>query len=195
MKNKTFLLTIAVLALLGLGILASQAQAAGALEAALQSPALDEQVQASLKEKAEMAARMAADQAAGSKKAAPKQPGVLPDFSAELSKAAETPPTGIFEGGEAIIHGYEAAISNHWQGLPDGLLVQVFAGALADDPQQGVLYVAAWTQENNAPQISCYLTPSRDGAARILSAENDLLTVQAAGGSTWTFDWRTGVFK
>lgn len=187
MKTKIIPL-ITIFGLLIVGLLIGTPPAAQALP----GPPLDAQLRASLAEKAVMAQRMASDKAAGARQPAPKQPGTPPDFGPQTTNN-QTPPTGIFEGGEAIIHGFQATILNHWQGTPDGTLTQVFAGALADDPDQGVIFVAIWA--GNVPQITQYLTPSHDGAARITAEQAGSLQVQTSGGSQWSFDWHSGEFK
>jgi hypothetical protein len=113
-------------------------------------------------------------------------PGALP------SAAPEQRPTGIFEDVIGPFSPQEMIVTNAWQDRVNGQWVQVYAGASADDPTQGL--VAVLVQPLSASTGSLHATPSRAGAVRITSAHGSLLTLTAEDGSIFVFDASTRQF-
>jgi len=113
---------------------------------------------------------------------APKDPTLAP-----TPLTVETPvfPTGIFEGGEGMFRSTDVTIYNRWQGYLNGQPAQVFAGAIFDNPEQGVIItLLAW------PDGTIY--GDRDiveasGPLQIVSEENLRLVISSGSGTTYFY--------
>ncbi len=98
-------------------------------------------------------------------------------------------PTGIFEGDMgANPHPDEGTIINMWQGVINQEYMQVFAGALRKNPEQGVLFVRTNAFGGGSFSWEQFDAPSPSGALRILSEQNGRLKLVAENGSTFYFD-------
>jgi len=120
---------------------------------------------------------------------APPNPNGQPP--AELA----TPPepewrTGIIEDHAAPFPGSMFRLENQWQQVAGARHLNVYAGALGEDPQQGVLIVQTTPVADLAnPSAPVFVqTPTRAGALRIVSENGTVLTVRAEDGSTYLFD-------
>jgi len=91
-------------------------------------------------------------------------------------------PTGIFPGGEGAFPSFEFTIQNRWQAIMNGEPIQVFAGSLFDDSQQGLIIVLG------ASSGGRYNTPIKAGAVRITTESGLRLTLLADDGTTFYFD-------
>lgn len=114
---------------------------------------------------------------------APKDPTLAP-----MPPTVQTPvfPTGIFEGGEGVFRSTDVTIYNRWQGYLNGQPAQVFAGAVFDDPEQGVIIaLLAW------PDGTVYgdrdIVPA-SGPLQIVSEENLRLVISSGSGTTYFYD-------
>ena len=111
---------------------------------------------------------------------------------AVLSAAGPTPapdqarPRGIIEEVQGPFSSQEITVENAWQEQVNGQWVQVYAGALASDPAQGVVIVLAQTSAGITG--SRHPTPVKAGAVRLVRADGLRLTLVAASGATSYFD-------
>jgi hypothetical protein len=167
-----------------------QAQIA-TLQAALDSGHRDAQARSSLEEKLQMAQRIATQQALALQ--------VTPAVEAQ-GEASPTPfptpqfETVFFEGSEGLVRPSLAAVQNGWQGMVEGVPMQVFAGASADDPAQGVIIVIIFSDAPSGRAMSVYPAPTAHGWLRILSEANGMFQLSAKDGSAVQFDVRSAQF-
>jgi hypothetical protein len=94
-------------------------------------------------------------------------------------------PTGTIESGYAIATGKTLGINavNGWFGFWDGNEVSLYAGATSDDPDQGVIVILMrYAPEGNLP------TPTKHGAVRVVSEQNNRLTLVSTDGTIYYFD-------
>lgn len=99
-------------------------------------------------------------------------------------------PSGIFEGRQPPFPSSYVRISNHWQSLLDGVYVQVYAGALTSDPDQGLVITVRTSRQGAPLGNQTVFAPRRGGALRIDSAVGSELRLISAAGDTYTFDAR-----
>ena len=144
---------------------------------------LDEQMRQSLEEKLAMAERRATQMAPG-------QPPRNPDQTPVLIPVVTDPPfpTGIFEGGAGAFRPSQARIQNRWQGIVNGDYAVVFAGALANDPEQGIVYIQWMSFDRRSTTWGYYPTPEKSGSVRIVQAEGARLILTSDDGKTFYFD-------
>lgn len=86
-------------------------------------------------------------------------------------------------------------VANRWveaSANPDASIA-VFAGALKQDPSQGVLYV--WPGPASSSPGGFYVTPSKSGSIHITNADGHRLTVLAEDGTTFIFDTNSRTFQ
>jgi hypothetical protein len=109
-------------------------------------------------------------------------------YSSVLGLAA-APPTGIVDDVQGALPTSTARLLNAWQGRAGGGFVTVYAGAAAGDANQGVVVVVT-LEDARHPTLGQQLvkTPSKSGALRVAAANGSLLTLQAEGGASFTFD-------
>ncbi len=109
--------------------------------------------------------------------------------------AAPEFPVGIFNGDEGLFHPWEAAIINRWQGWDGDTRVQVFAGSFGEESQQGVIYIQRYGARGEVQAMQTVLSPRTNGALKILTVNGNQVSLQAADGSRWSFNWQTGIFE
>lgn len=150
--------------------------------------------------------RIAQDQAIGRANPAPKQPDATPP---QMIVPALDPPQ--FPGVQTSLAGAGVIIEsqmappgaknsiwvNLWQEQGATRSIGVSAGAVADDPQQGLV---DWVQSGPAPSFANATgaelrTPTRSGAVRVIAASGEVLTLRAADGTLFTFDAQAGAFR
>jgi hypothetical protein len=117
-----------------------------------------------------------------------KDPSHKPPLPPSL---AEKPPQGIVENGQAPLPP-RYAIQNQWQARQDdGDWLQVWAGSLRDDPEQGLLVVQQikhhFTQRETPRVIEA---PYGAGSLKIVSAKGMTLHLVDASGGRFRFDAR-----
>ena len=96
--------------------------------------------------------------------------------------------SGIIDSGLAPFPSSLYTIVNQWQDIVAGKHVNVYAGADANDPQQGLLVVQTTPldeSESSPPDV--YRAADRVGSLEIVRAEGAVLTLQAGNGSTYRF--------
>jgi hypothetical protein len=166
-----------------------------ALEESLKDNSLSREAREGIVEKLSMAKRMATQQAAGAalernKKKAPP----LPTAPAVQLINPLTMPDQIFEGSQGMISPSTAQISNCWQGVRNGKSWEIYAGALAENAEQGVLIVVADDPEKPNRTMKFVNAPGKSGLLRILSADETVMTLQAANGNKLRFSLKTMKF-
>jgi hypothetical protein len=94
-------------------------------------------------------------------------------------------PTGTIENGREIATGQLLGINavNGWFGFWEGNTVNVYAGALPDDPDQGVIVILM----RNAPEGNLP-TPTKHGAVRVVSEQDNRLKLVSTDGTIYYFD-------
>ncbi len=93
-----------------------------------------------------------------------------------------------------------------WQGWLDQthtVVLIAYFGALRRDPSQGVVLIQHTivhpvdnTSDTNPRPTTTFVvvsTPTRSGAARVVAARGEILTIATAGGDVYTVDATTGV--
>ncbi len=116
-----------------------------------------------------------------------------------LSQASPVPdaivrrPAGagiIVENGQAPLAGQFYHGENSWYETKGGQKIVVYAGSTRDEPPRGVLVVHVDTVDGKIVSDAggSYLAPYGAGALRIVSAEGEVLTLQAADGAKLLFD-------
>jgi cytoskeletal protein RodZ len=97
-------------------------------------------------------------------------------------------PTGTREGERIQPSGEKMGLDaqNAWVGILDGYPVSVFAGALSGVPEQGAIYI--FVELPNTGVNEQILTPTQHGGVRVVSEQNNRLTLVSTDGTTYYFD-------
>jgi hypothetical protein len=102
-----------------------------------------------------------------------------------------TIPTGIIEHPTPPFPSSVATINNSWQEIADGRLVQFYAGAFGDDPEQGVVILNKLVIPGSdaAPEpVQWFPTPTKVGAVRIVGVDGTKLSLLSVTDQQLTFD-------
>jgi len=92
--------------------------------------------------------------------------------------------TGIIENPSVPFSSMDFKITNAWQELVNGNYILIFAGSLANDPNQGVLLL-----ESDIPGDSGgYLTPRKNGTIRIVMVKGLRLVLETPTNDLFYFD-------
>jgi hypothetical protein len=75
---------------------------------------------------------------------------------------------------------------NAWNGLVDGIKVRIYAGALLWDLDQGALYLFVENPESWVSEL--ILTPTKHGGIKVVSEQNNRLTMVSTDGTTYYLD-------
>ncbi len=156
---------------------------------ALEQNDLDPQMRSNLQGKLENAQRVLADAAEGRLNPAPKSAELAPQAPAVKDSDF---PSGIFDGAAGVIHSWEAVITNHWQGQIGTEYVLASAGAMPDDPFQGVVVVMRVSGDRSGFSRQFYLTPQKVGAVRVVEQIGGELVLESASGQQLQFSPATG---
>jgi hypothetical protein len=103
---------------------------------------------------------------------------------------AETPPlNGILDTSQAPFAPGRYLIENRWQELRGATLHQLYAGADASDPSQGVVVeqLILWPDDRDLT-VAEFRTPVKAGALKVTSVEGHLATLTSANGTQFVFD-------
>ena len=160
------------------------------LQSALDSGQGDALVRASLQEKLQMAVRIATQQAQAllvTPEVGPQE-GVTPYPTPVFE-------TLLFEGSEGLVQPSTASVQNGWQGTVDGTRLQLFAGAAADDPRQGVLILVTFDTAAGGRSMAVFTAPQKQGWLRIVSVQDGLFELISEDGLTSYYDLRSGEFS
>jgi len=151
--------------------------------------------------------RIAHERAVGQADPAPKDPAAGPLFStnpqpsaAALFPGVKTTAAGgglIVETGNGPPGAKDSVWLNLWQEDGATRSVAVYAGGVADDPDQGlVVFIVSGPPPAFANTVEQDLpTPTRAGAVRVEAATGEVLTLLATDGTRFTFDAGTGTFR
>jgi hypothetical protein len=84
--------------------------------------------------------------------------------------------------------GYKLQVDtqNVWIGYVDGNEVDVIAGASLSDPEQGIVRIIVSVFRGGISEL--ITTPTRHGAVRVVSEQNNRLTLVSTDGTTYYFD-------
>jgi hypothetical protein len=95
------------------------------------------------------------------------------------------PPTGTSEDPRDIATGHLLGLNvlNGWNGILDGKAVGVYSGASSFDPEQGLIAIVI----NSAP-FGNFPTPTKHGGVRVVSEQDNRLTLVSTDGTTYYFD-------
>lgn len=134
---------------------------------------------------------------AGAAPPAPKNPSAIPPASAptpppdagQILLASKTPlqvpiAAGLFND------------TSGWSSLRGNTLLEVFAGADAQDPTMGEIYVVASDQGNGlqVDPTGLYKDPAVAGPLTLTAVSGDTVSFQGQGGAHGTFDLGTKAF-
>jgi len=160
------------------------------LQQQLSNPDLDEQTRASLQEKLDMALRIA------TQTAATPQPGAQLDAFSAVGGESEPLPfnSGIFPGDEGLFKPSQALIENYWQEKIGEEYIQVFAGAVGEIPQQGLVVVVITQSDLVQSNTEFYPADENSGSLHIVEASPDLVRMQNPGGQEVCFNLATRSF-
>ena len=103
-------------------------------------------------------------------------------------------PTGIYDDQRVKISAALLFIDaqNAWGGFIDGHRFTLYAGALQSNPDQGVVYMV--TSLPGGKLFEQYVTPSKQGALRVVSEQNNRLALVALDDTMFYFDIPTRQF-
>lgn len=163
----------------------------GMLVQALADPQLDETMRQSLAEKVKMAEKLAADRALGRSKPADKDAAA---GQPALRIADPEPVYGLYPGGDAYFHAWQAEITSHWVGEVDGVHTVAYAGARGSDPEQGLVVIVIFSADRSEMRQEWRHAPQNLGALRILEVKEQILWLTNDAGQILQFDLRTGDF-
>lgn len=159
-------------------------QAINELLQALANPALDGEMRASLEGK--LNALQAGQQSELQAQAVqPPKPADICAARPQVNFTEEPRRTGIIPEGPIPFRASDVSINNQWQEQYTGYWVHAYAGALAENPAQGILII----EFEGSPDLGGrFLTPNADGALTIRAATAARLTLESAGGTLYYFD-------
>ncbi|TLN16496.1 hypothetical protein FDZ74_07975 [bacterium] len=110
--------------------------------------------------------------------------GLAPALDANATPAPTVEiPRGISDWLQPPFSTQDVTVTNQWNDQVDGVWLTAYAGALGQDPEQGVI-IAVDAQGN----YTRYLLGAGSGAAQFVAAEGALVTVETTGGATLTLD-------
>ena len=97
-------------------------------------------------------------------------------------------PSGILNQFTPPFHAEDVTIRNVWQNEVNGELVQVYAGNLYSDSEQGIVIVRTTAADGVNTTESRYLTPDKAGAVKIEAENNMKLSLKSDKGKSYEFD-------
>ena len=92
-------------------------------------------------------------------------------------------PRGISDWLQPPFSTQDVAVTNQWNDQSDGAWLSAYAGALGQDPTRGVVIAV-----DRAGAYFRFELPAGSGAARFTVADGLSVTVETAGGQTYTLD-------
>ncbi len=132
-----------------------------------------------------------------------KRHDALPNKPAAKGKPPRLPPrgqeppplTGILDIRQNPFAPQTYVIENAWQVLNGEVLTQVYAGSLVSDPTQGIVIERRlrWPEQREL-MVNAHPTPKKEGAVRIVAAQQRRLTLLTAKGTRLGFDADGGSF-
>ena len=146
------------------------------LEQVLALDNLDRNFRNGFEEKLSMAQSILNDRSLSNSNWSIRTEGILPPPSSYEEKIF---PEGIFEGGEGLISSSEAFINNRWQGVDEYGFIQVFAGFLAKNPNQGVIYVVNTSVDRMDTKINAFYPNEEDGGLTVIEVNESVLLLKS----------------
>lgn len=108
-----------------------------------------------------------------------------------------TPQTGIFPYHEGDGF-HENLINVAWAMSSQGVPYAIYAGALKNDPQQGVIFVLQFQKDpcatTGGAAEKVFTTPFHQGALKLVKIVGDTIAFTIANGGTGRFNYVTGKF-
>jgi hypothetical protein len=103
-------------------------------------------------------------------------------------------PTGIYDDQRVKISAALIFIEaqNAWGGFIDGYRFSLYAGSKQSDPEQGIIGLVI--NIPNSQTIDQFVTPSKHGAIRVVTEQNNRFTLAATDGTMFYFDLPTRQF-
>ncbi len=111
--------------------------------------------------------------------------GLAPATGATPLPTVEVP-RGISDWLQPPFSTQDVAVINQWNDQSDGAWLSAYAGALGQDPTQGVIIAV-----DRAGNYFRFVLPAGSGAARFTAADGLRVTVETAGGGRYTLDMDT----
>lgn len=102
----------------------------------------------------------------------------------------ETWPSGILSDFSVPFSSESVRIENMWQRDIEGELVQVYAGSLAYDPEQGIVIVVVMNRDDRDVKGERILSKEKNGALKIVEENGGKLILKSEKGVSYEFDWR-----
>jgi hypothetical protein len=98
------------------------------------------------------------------------------------------PPTGTYVDFRTLSSGAQNGLDpqNGWFGLFNEQPVNIFAGALVGDKDQGAIFI--FMELPKRGYLELILTPTKHGGVRVVSEQNNRLTLVSTDGTTYYFD-------
>lgn len=127
-------------------------------------------------------ARMATQRVAGGSIQAPRPTGSLTPAGTPI--AGIRLPDGIDDHPSVPFSEEDLSVTNSWRKTTPDRSYLVFAGHLAQDPEQGALLVFHPATHTFVP----YLTPQRSGGVKIVAETGTLITLESASGLRFYFE-------
>ncbi len=75
---------------------------------------------------------------------------------------------------------------NAWVGFIDGMRADIYAGARLEDTEQGAIFLFVDIPRGGIAEL--ILTPTKHGGVRVVSEQNNRLTLVSTDGTTYYFD-------
>lgn len=97
---------------------------------------------------------------------------------------------GILYDTVTQLPGHSAVVvQNLWEEKTSNEIIDVYAGSLRDEPQQGALVVVTWDSDRvEWLGTATYAVPGQHGVAQISGGVAETLTLRSADGTTVSFD-------
>jgi hypothetical protein len=116
------------------------------------------------------------------------RPNKVPVPTKKFTTPPENWPSGIFVNGQAPFPGSVYSFENQWQGMLNGVHVNVYAGSLRHDRQQGLLIMTTTSMDLQARSSDIYFTPYKAGPLTILAQDGPALRLAGQSGARFVFN-------
>lgn len=154
-----------------------------ALQRMLQTP-MSPELQEILIEKLNALESMNKNQASALENAPEKPLDPCSEKPDDQEPGMSNPPTGMLEDIQPPFPPMKYDITTIWQDYVDGILTRVYAGALGEDLEQGVLVVTQYDRVGGGE----FFLPEKEGALTIISNDGLRLNIQTKNGRQLIFD-------
>lgn len=120
-----------------------------------------------------------------------------PKTEALAQRVADTPApfdSGIMDK-EAPPGVSDIAVSNIWRGIIDNQKISLYAGAKADDSEQGLIFLDIMNEGNETTSFKELNTPAKAGPVKVVKENAGVITLESDSGTVFTFDVRSLEFQ